>query len=75
MPEISGSEVIDGSDPQKATISWSASPGVLGFILDIRKYVSDGPGKERNESIAGYPKRLSASLTELTVDSLGMVLS
>ena len=51
------------------TTSDSISDDVLEYIVDVRKYTSNGDGEVVMKSIAGYP--LQTPDTQLTVESLG----
>lgn len=54
------------------TVHWNNSETgiVLRYIVDVREYNDDGPGKVRIDSLQGYPKRVSGTALNHTVDSL-----
>ena len=69
------SPVLKVDDPEEITISWSPSSGVLRYILEVRQFIEDGPGKEKPKTINGYPRELSGTVLEHTVTDLSEILS
>ena len=54
------------------TIKWTkTSEDIVRYVVDVRQYLSAGPGKTKNESIIGYPREIPATLTQHAVRSLG----
>ena len=66
---------IDEDDPEEITIRWSPSSGVLRYILEVRQFVADGPGKEKMKTNDGYPRELAGTELEHTVTDLSEILS
>ena len=77
-PKITSNMIDKSSD--KVTIDWANSAGsietfsVLRYILDVRVYVSAGPGKERTESLPDYPLELPETPLQTTVGSLSKIV-
>ena len=69
ISNISDSEII---------IDWSNSSNVSGdivrYIVNVREYSSDGPGKVKTRNVASvarsYPQQLPGTQRELTVKTL-----
>ena len=57
------------------TVEWSGSSGVGGdivrYIVNVREYSSDGPGKVKTSNVASYPQQLPGTQREFTVKILG----
>ena len=54
------------------TITWnSSSSDVVRYIVNVRQYFSDGVGKVRVASIAGYPREVPGTDLQHEVESLG----
>ena len=57
------------------TVDWSGSSGVGGdivrYIVNVREYSSDGPGKVKTSNVSSYPQQLPGTQRELTVKTLG----
>ena len=74
VPSLITAEIPIISDTE-ITIDWSSSSGVGGdivrYIVNVRVYSSDGPGKVTTSSVASYPQQLPGTQRDLTVKSLG----
>ena len=66
---------IDDDNPEEIIIRWSPSYGVLRYILEMRQFVADGPGKEKIKMIDGYPLELSGVVLGHTVTNLSKILN
>ena len=57
------------------TIDWSRSDSadIVRYIVDVREYSSDGPGKVQVTSVTDYPQEIPGTDLEHTVKSLGNV--
>ena len=67
--------VIHKDSATQITIDWGDSINAtrndtLRYIVDVRGYVSGGPGRERTQSISGYPLELPSSRLQYVVRSL-----
>ena len=65
---------IDENDPEEITIRWTPSSSVLRYILEVRQFVADGPGKEKVKTIDDYPRELAGIELEHTVTDLSEIL-
>ena len=79
LPTVPGliTPVLDvDSISSKVTIDWSGSDSadIVRYIVDVREYSSDGPGKVQTTSISVYPQEIPGTALEHTVKSLGKFL-
>ena len=58
------------------TIDWSRSDSadIVRYIVDVREYSSDGPGKVQMTSVTGYPLEIPGTDLEHTVKALSKIL-
>ena len=74
VPEIINASYTSDPNNDKATITWappSERDTILRYIVEVRKYVNVGPGRETAEIISGYPQELPGTQRDHTVESLG----
>ena len=73
VPGLITAEISIISDSE-ITIDWSGSSGVGGdilrYIVNVRVYTSDGPGKVTIDNVASYPQQLPGTQRELRVNTL-----
>ena len=76
VPGLITAEISIISDSE-ITIDWSGSSGVSGdilrYIVNVRVYSSDGPGKVNTSNHTGYPLELPGTQREFTVNTLGKI--
>ena len=47
----------------------------MRYIVDVKKYVADGPGTELTESVDNYPQEIPSTQLRHTVGSLSEILN
>ena len=72
--------MINLENDSNIVIDWSGSDSlsediiIVRFVVDVREYLSDGPGKTKTQSITGYPREIPSTELNHTVVSLSKTL-